>query len=182
MPGKALNMLQPLRKIALSLGLSVGVLAMTTSGVLAAEKEGREVDVPRARLPENVAKAATDAVPGGKIADIDKDTKDGKTIWEIGVDIAGGKTIEVDINDDGKVLLKVEKKEDPIKVAELPAVVSEGVKKDMPGCKVTSALKITKGDAVTYELTVDADKKTFEVVATSDGKVQSKAEVVEDKK
>ncbi len=144
-------------------------------------KDGREVDVDKTKVPEKVSKAALAAVPGGKIADVDRETKNGKTTWEIGLDV-GEKVWEVDVDDDGKVLDKFEKVEEKLKIADVPAPVSAAVKKDFPGSKLTSALKITRaGTNVTFEMTLDtSDKKTWEVVYAADGKQKSKAEVKEE--
>ena len=142
------------------------------------KKDGREVDIPPDKLPENIAKAATDAVPGGKIADIDRDIKAGKSTWQIGVD-AGGKTIEVVIDDDGKVLSKVEVQSEKINRL-IYRRLSPTASRRVPHGKVTSAEKLTKGAATFFEMDIDADKKTFEVVFSADGKLVSKAQASED--
>ena len=169
-----------MRRSLAALLLALGLLAFTAPLFAdEAKKDGREIDIPRSKLPEKVGKAALDALPGGKIEDIDKEIKDGKTIWELGVS-ADGKDYEVLVDDDGKLISKVEKKEEKIKVADLPAAVVDGVQKEFAGAKITSAVKITKGDAQTFEMNIDIGKKTWEIVTTPEGKLLSKAEVKEE--
>src|SRR5207249_1830892 len=102
--------------------------------------DGREVDYPKNKVPENISKAALEAVPGGKIADVDRDIKDGKITWDIGVELKG-KTFAVQIDQDGKVLSKSEVVSESLKVADLPAAIAESVKKEFPGGHVTRAEK-----------------------------------------
>jgi uncharacterized membrane protein YkoI len=142
------------------------------------QKDRREIDIPKSKVPEKVTKAALEAVPGGKIADIDRDIKDGKSTWELGIE-AGGKEFEVKVDDDGKVISKVEVATEKLKVADLPAAVVDGVKKEWPTAKITTAEKLTKGGVVTYEMDVDVAKKTYEVVFSPEGKLLSKAEASE---
>lgn len=168
-----------MRRTLGALFLALGLLAFTApSFAEETQKDRREVDLPRSKLPEKVAKAALEAVPGGKISDIDRDIKDGKSTWELGVE-AGGKEFEVKVDDDGKVLSKVEVVTEKLKVADLPAAVVDGVKKEWPGAKITSAEKLTKGGVVSYEMDVDVAKKTYEVVFSAEGKMLSKAEASE---
>jgi uncharacterized membrane protein YkoI len=142
-------------------------------------KDGREIDIPKSKLPEKISKAALEAVPGGKIADIDRDIKDGKITWDLGVDL-NGKEFNVKVDEEGKLISKVEVTAEKLKVADLPAAISDGVKKEFPAGKITTAEKLTKAGVVTYEMDVDVAKKTYEVVFDADGKLLTKAEASED--
>jgi uncharacterized membrane protein YkoI len=174
-PGTGTIMARGIRALFFIIGLTL--LSATVQGEDIG-KDRREVDLPKSKLPEKINKAATEAIPGGKITDIDREIKAGKSTWEIGMDL-NGKTMQVKIDDDGKVLSKAEIKTEKLAVADVPAKISDGVKKEFPGGRITRAEKLTRDSVVTYEMDVDVARKTYEVVFADDGKLVSKAEASE---
>lgn len=71
----------------------------------------KEVKVDLKDVPENVQKAATDAVKGLVLTEAEKETKDGKDVYEL-EGKAGDKKYEVVVDADGKVLKSGEDKDD----------------------------------------------------------------------
>src|SRR5258706_70042 len=64
---------------------------------------------PRRTLPDAIAKAAAAAIAGGRIAGIDRETRDGVITWELTIESAG-RDYELRIDAAGAVLAKVEKR------------------------------------------------------------------------
>lgn len=84
--------------------LAVAAMAaalQTTKAV--AEGGEKEVKVDLKDVPENVKKAATDAVKGLVLTEAEKETKDGKDVYELEGKV-GDKEYEVEVDADGKVL------------------------------------------------------------------------------
>ena len=80
-----------------------------------------------------------------------------------------------------------EKKEDDDKdkvavpVDKLPKAVVTGVKKEMPGARITKAAKIEKDNKVTFYLdNVKVGKKAWDVTVAEDGKIIKKEECHDD--
>lgn len=94
--------------------LAVAALAGALySAKAVAEDEGgeKEVKVDLKDVPENVKKAATDAVKGMVLTEAEKETKDGKDVYEL-EGKAGDKEYEVVVDADGKVLKSGEDDDD----------------------------------------------------------------------
>jgi hypothetical protein len=102
------------RKMLAVVGMAA-VLALATSRVTAAEKEGQEeneVKVKLADVPAAVRATLEKEAGGATLPDhIDKETDDGKTIYEVDVTI-GGKNYEIKAAKDGTLLSKKLDEED----------------------------------------------------------------------
>ena len=86
-----------------------------------------------------------------------------------------GKKTDTDKNDDQ------EKDKVEVPVDKLPKVVVTGVKKAMPGARITKASKIEKDDKITYYLdNVKVGKKAWDITVDADGKVIKKEECHDD--
>src|SRR6476469_9636509 len=105
------------RKFALLLAATAAALfAVTVLPVRAADKEkeeeSNEVEVKWADVPAAVQKTFEKEAPGVKIEEVDKETKDGKTIYEADVKVKD-QTHEIKVGEDGKLISnKVEKDDD----------------------------------------------------------------------
>ena len=94
--------------------LSLGVLGGGVALSARAQEEGMEVKVKLVDCPEAVQKTLKEQAGGSKIESVDKETsKDGKTvIYEADVKI-GGKTYEIQVAADGKLIHnKIDTEED----------------------------------------------------------------------
>ena len=107
----------------------------------------------------------------------EKETEDGKTLYEVAITSEGSK-IEVTVTEDGKIV-EIEKE---IPVKDLPKAVAEAIDSKYPKATLQVIEEITKGDKVAYEVhLVTTDKKALEVVFDPTGKV-TKEEKQEEKK
>jgi hypothetical protein len=75
------------------------------------KEEGDEVKMKFADVPAPVQKTLTDAAGGAKIDSVDKETDKGQVVYETDVKI-GGKTYEIRVAPDGKLISKNEEKEE----------------------------------------------------------------------
>lgn len=83
----------------IAIGVAVPVL------VVRAAEDG-EVEVKLADCPEAVQKTLKRESTGGKIEEIEKETEDGKTVYEAEI-VIDGKEYEVEVAEDGTLLSKV---------------------------------------------------------------------------
>jgi hypothetical protein len=75
------------------------------------KEEGDEVKMKFADVPAPVQKTLTDAAAGAKIDSVDKETDKGEVVYETDVKISG-KTYEIRVAPDGKLISKKEEKEE----------------------------------------------------------------------
>ena len=133
------------------------------------------------KLPKAVAEAIKARFPGGKVTSAEKETEDGKVVYDIEL-TAGGLKYEMDIHEDGTVI-EIEKE-----VKEVPAAVARAIEGKYPKAKVVevmerSLVKDKKETPVDYEVTIAADGKKSEVIVSLDGKsVKTEAEEKAEKK
>jgi hypothetical protein len=150
-------MFETLQRLAL-----VAVLSLLMPAVRADEEK-----VPLDKVPKAVTDAVKAKFPDAKVVGAEKETEDGKTVYEIAIDNKGRK-IEVTLTPEGKIVT-VEKE---ITAAELPKVVADALDKKYPKATIKKIEEISKGDKITaYEaLIVTSEKKTLEVSFDPDGK------------
>jgi hypothetical protein len=92
---------------ALAAVMALGLIAAVTTRAKAEdkEKEGDEVKVKFAEVPAAVQATLTKEANGAKIDTVDKETDDGKTIYEADVTI-NGKNYEIKVATDGTLISK----------------------------------------------------------------------------
>lgn len=95
----------------LAVAALTGALHVTKAVAEDDKGDEKEVKVDLKDVPENVKKAATDAVKGLVLTEAEKETKDGKDIYELEGKV-GDKKYEVEVDADGKVLKSGEDKDD----------------------------------------------------------------------
>ena len=84
--------------------ISVAVAGVGTGALAAADdKDTGEVKVAILEVPAAVKATIEKAAKGGTIKEIEKETKDGKTIFEADV-VIDGKEYEVTVAEDGKLI------------------------------------------------------------------------------
>ena len=95
--------------------LANGLLALAVAVALALPicAEAKEEKVNLKDCPEAVQKTIKDHASGGKILEIEKETqKDGTVVYEAEIKKADGKTIEIEVAADGKLLDTEEEDDD----------------------------------------------------------------------
>lgn len=133
-----------------SMLLSVlGIGLVGAMAVWAAEKEGKEEKVTIDQVPAAVKATIMKMAEGGKVAEIVRETEDGKTTYEAAVE-KGGNEYEVKVAEDGSLIAreagdKEEKeegdkeeggKEEEISPDKMPAKAREALMKQAAGAKL----------------------------------------------
>ena len=133
--------------------------------VLSAHADGTKI--PLDQVPSAVKNAVTKKFPKAKMEEAEKEVKDGKTTYEIGIE-EDDHDITVSLKDDGTIL-EIEKE---IAVKDLPAAVTAAVKAKYSAGIVKKAEEVTVGAKVTYEVLVTQEgKKPRELALDKSGKV-----------
>jgi uncharacterized membrane protein YkoI len=93
--------------------VSVGMLAAAgcASHHHAEKEEGDEVKMKFADVPAPVQKTLTEAAHGAKIDSVDKETDKGQVVYETDVKV-NGKTYEIRVAPDGKLISNKEEKDE----------------------------------------------------------------------
>ena len=164
----------------------IALLAVTLSATAFAQEkkdESNEVKMKFDQVPAAVRETLTREAKGGKIDTVDKETRDGKTVYEADVKI-DGKNWELLVSEDGKLLSKKEdneedekdKKHDEVKVSmdQLPDAVKVTLMKEAGGGKIGEIAKETKDGKTVYEADVTIDGKEWELKIGEDGKLLNK--------
>src|SRR5262245_48570124 len=144
----------------------VGMSAMAGLVMLAAGEK-----VPLDKVPKAVQDAVQARFPKAEITSIEKETNEGKVVYDIELKSEGRK-YEMDIQEDGTVL-EVEK-EVPIK--DVPPAVIKAVEAKYPKATIKEVMEVNKVTGkeekpIHYEITIETeDKKTKEVIVSLDGK------------
>jgi uncharacterized membrane protein YkoI len=145
------------------------VLALLAVVVRADDKKAEKLSFDKA--PKAVQEAVKARFPGADVTSIEKETEDGKVVYDIELKHQGRK-YEMDIHEDGTVI-EIEK-EIPLK--DVPAAVTKTLKEKFPTATVKEVMEVNKvkGRVETpdhYEVTIEtADKKKQEVIVSLDGK------------
>ncbi|HVA49502.1 MAG TPA: PepSY-like domain-containing protein [Pirellulales bacterium] len=153
--------------------LTLGLMLLTVDARALAKEE----DVPLDQVPKVVLEAVKAKFPGAKLTEAAKETEDGKTTYEIGLEHKG-QEYSVSLTAAGKIT-EIERE---IEIKELPKAVSDAIKKKYPKGKMEKAEEVTAGGKTTYEVVVEAsDDKDVEVTVDASGKIlKEEAEEEED--
>lgn len=132
---------------------------------LAPGVRGQDEKVSSRDVPEVVRKAFANAYPTATVKNWDKEKFEGKPVYE--AESTDGKVNRnVMYSPDGKVV----QIEETMQVSELAVAITDAVKKESPNAVISSAEKVTHGDAVEYKLSLkNASKKRL--VLRADGTV-----------
>ena len=153
--------------------LRSGVVAITAGlvlaiGAVAAEKENEDKPqrVVLADLPAPARAAVEKWLAGGTIKQIDKETEDGKVVYDVEATV-NGKHAEADIVADGTVLST----EESVAFDSLPKAVRDAAEKYFGSAKDLNASKgIEKGKA-SYEIEGQKDNKKVTLNLDDTGKI-----------
>jgi uncharacterized membrane protein YkoI len=145
----------------------LGLVALVGLALVARVRADEEEKIPLDKVPKAVLDAVKAKYPAGELKGAEKETEDGKTVYEIALKDKG-QNIEATFKPDG-TLVSIEKE---IALKDLPKAVAEALDAKYPKATVNKVEEETEGDKVTYELQlVTADKKHLEVVFDPTGKV-----------
>src|SRR5262249_18864229 len=109
--------------------------------------------------------------PQAKITSVEKETENGKVVYDIELTEKGRK-YEMDIKEDGTVL-EIEKK---VAAKDVPPAVTKALRDKYPNATVKDVMEVNKVEGrretpIHYEVTLEsADGKKFEVIVSLDGK------------
>src|SRR5438874_6249440 len=140
-------------------------------GTLAWADEKKAEKISEDKLPKKVMDTIKDRFPEAKITSAEKETEDGKVVYDIELTHKGRK-YEMDIQEDG-TLIEIEKQVD---IKGLPKAVTKALETKYPNAKLEEIMEVNKvkGKKETldhYEVVlVTADKKKLEVTVSLDGK------------
>jgi hypothetical protein len=174
--------------------LSATLVASLVLIVRAEDKEKDESDEQEIKLTE-APQAAQDALAkeakGAKIETVDKETRDGKVVYEADA-IVDGKNHEIVVDADGKVISnkldmeedekgekgekgeKEEKDEQKVSLDQVPAAVKATFAKESDGAEVKEVEKETEDGKAAYETTVSIKGKEYEIKVAEDGTLLKK--------
>ncbi len=161
------------------------LVAFATVGlfVLVAVARADEEKVPLDKVPKAVLDAVKAKFPDAKLVSAEKETEDGKTVYEIAIKNKG-QSIEVTLTPDGKIV-EIEKQ---IEAKDMPKAVTEALAAKYPKATykmIEEVIKVKDGKEKLeyYEvLLVTAEKKKLEVSVTPDGKVTKEEDKSKEKK
>ncbi len=156
----------------LGVGLLAGLVAL--GGAARADDKAKPADKPQKiapdKLPEKIMAAVKGRFPGAQITSAEKETENGKVVYDIELKHQGRK-YEMDIQEDGTIV-EIEKE---VAAKDLPAV-TKAVMAKYPGATIKEIMEVNKVKGkqetpVHYEVTITtADKKSKEVIVSLDGK------------
>jgi uncharacterized membrane protein YkoI len=161
------------------------MLASATLAVaaLAVQATADEVEIKFADCPAAVQKTLTREALGTKIEEVEKDTDDGKTVYEAEVKI-DGKEYEIVVAEDGTLLEKSLDDEDDededegeeveVKLSDCPAAVRKTLEREAFGSAIDEVTKLTDDGKSIYEADVTIDGKEYEVIVAENGTLLSK--------
>jgi uncharacterized membrane protein YkoI len=168
---KEINMLKSwIRALTIAAGLC---LAGTQPAVADDEKEAK---IKLEDAPPAIQKTLKREAAGSAIGEIEVETEDGKTTYEVHVTI-DGKAYEIQVAEDGTLIGKNLKTDDDdevkIKFSEAPAAVQKTLKREASGAAIETVTRQAE-DKTTYEADVTIDGKIYEVIVAADGILQQK--------
>ena len=151
--------------------LAVASLALVS---LTASARADEEAIPVKELPRAVRQAIEKKFPRAEIEEASKETEDGKTVYEVTLEVDEDQDVDVSLTADGKIL-EIERE---IAFDKLPEAVRKTIARKYPGAEIEKVEAISSGDdgEETYEVLLEI---TTEVVLNAKGKI-SKAEEEDD--
>jgi uncharacterized membrane protein YkoI len=109
--------------------------------------------------------------PGAEITSAERETENGKVVYDIELKHKGRK-YEMDIKEDGTII-EIEKE---VALKDVPAAVTRAVEAKYPKATIKEVMEVNKVNGTVetpdhYEITIEtADKKKMEVIVSLDGK------------
>jgi hypothetical protein len=147
------------------------VLLASAAGRAADEKEKNKTEkIPPDKIPKAVMDTIKARLPGAEITSAEKETEDGKVVYDIELKHKGRK-YETDIQEDG-TLIEIEKE---VALKDVPEAVTKALKEKYPDATVKEVMEVNKVKGKTetpdhYEVTLKVGDKEREVLVSLDGK------------
>lgn len=140
-------------------------------------------------LPAAVVKGLDQKYPKATIKLAEEITKDGKMNYEVVIETADKKKLEVVLDPAGKILKEEakdgkeesEEGEEEIPLDKLPKVVVDAVKARFPGAELQSAAKEDEDGTVVYEVVIKHKGHTIEVILSTAGTIMATEKAIEAK-
>ena len=145
----------------IGLGIGFASLALATVAL------GADQKLTKQQLPPAVAKAADARLPGAELTSAEKETEDGKVVFDLELKQHDLK-YEMDVKEDGTIL-EIEKQ-----IKDVPGVVTAAVKTKYPHAELKEVMEVNKVTGTSekptqYEVTIVSAGKEKEVVVALDG-------------
>jgi len=125
-----------------------------------------EDKITREQLPRAVVKSVESKFPQGKIKEATKETEEGKTTYEVDLQVDDQK-VEVKLGENGTIL-EIEKE---IPVSRVPKAVSDAVKAKYADAEFKEAEEVLEGETTTFEIVISSDGAMRELKLAVDGKI-----------
>jgi uncharacterized membrane protein YkoI len=147
-------------------GAVAGLLLLAV--VVMADDKDKKIKLEDA--PQAVRDAIEGRFPGAKVSSIEKETEDGKVVFDVELKHKGRK-YEMDIQEDGTIL-EIEKE---IKLKDVPEAVLKAVKDKYPKATIQEVMEVNKVKDKKetpdhYEITIKVGEKEMEITVSLDGK------------
>jgi uncharacterized membrane protein YkoI len=161
-----------MQRLLMGAAAGVAVLLLATAAGRADEEK-----VPLDKLPKEVLDAVKAKFPKGELKGAEKEVENGKTVYEVNL-TDGTKKVEATFTADGKILST----ETIIAAKDLPRAVMATLEEKYPKAEYKTVEEVVeykdgKEEPAVYEVLLNtADKKTFEVVLSADGKIKKTEE------
>jgi uncharacterized membrane protein YkoI len=153
------------------LGVVVVAGLVVLAAVARADDKAKPEKVPLDKVPKAVMDAIKGRFPKAEISSVEKETEDGKVVYDVELKSEGRK-YEMDIQEDGTII-EIEKE---VALKDVPEAVTKALEAKYPKATIKEVMEVNKvkGKDETpdhYEVTlVTAEKKEIEVTVSLDGK------------
>ncbi len=121
-----------------------------------------EETIPVNELPKAVRKAVEKRFPKAEIEQASRETEDGKTIYEVTLEVEEDRDVDVSLSAEGKIL-EIERE---VEFEDLPEPVRKTLAKKYPSAEIEKVEAISSDEGETYEVLL-----TTEVVLNAKGKI-----------
>ena len=160
------------KTLIISSFIAAAFILMANINLFAQDKKITEKEVPAA-----VLNSFHKAYPKAEIKGTSIEKENGHSYYEI-ESVEGTKHIDLLITHSGKIT----EVEETIRENELPAPVMKTLKAKFKELKINKAEKVTNGKKVTYELSIESNKKEHGVVLWPNGKFVKSESMKENEK
>ena len=123
-----------------------------------------------ANLPEAVQKTVKTELGTAQIDEIERDTDDGKVVYNVEAETADGRDIELEVAEDGTLL----ERQEEVSLADVPAAVRATIERELAGVSPEKIERHTKQGTISYEVDAEVSGKEIELEIGADGTLLDK--------
>jgi len=143
------------------------VVCLLTAGLfIAGTLQAEEL----ANLPEAVQKTVKTELGTAQIDEIERDTDDGKVVYNVEAETADGRDIELEVAEDGTLL----ERQEEVSLADVPAAVRATIERELAGVSPEKIERHTKQGTISYEVDAEVSGKEIELEIGADGTLLDK--------